>query len=302
MHMPMTADTLPPQGFSDPRWLDRVVELGLREVEGEHLTTCPGCGREPERVIGQYVHYSHLARLMECRCGLWYSDLRLNAETVRAHFERAYKDDGYFRARRPVFDHLARLVSQRTPYGGSVLDVGGATGHLALAIWDIRPDVDLTVTDVSEDACEQARASGLHAVPVSVAGLGGWLPQYDAVICSDVLYYEPNIKPVWETLSGIVRPGGSLVIRGPDRTGTIRHAGAEQHPLETRLRGFNPEHLYVFTREYMEARLAEVGFSGIRTLPSPVGQGSRFATLAGRVACILGLPVTPSIVTIARKP
>jgi SAM-dependent methyltransferase len=305
MHMPMTVVRktafLPRQGFRDTRWLDRVAELGLREVEGEHLTTCPGCGQEPERVIGQYVHYSHLGRLMECLCGLWYSDLRLNAETVRAHFERAYKDDGYFRARRPVFDHLARLVSQRTPPGGSVLDVGGAMGHLALMIWNIRPDVDLTVTDVSEDACRKARTCGLHALPVSVAGLR-WLPQYDAVICSDVLYYEPNIGQVWETLSGIVRPGGSLIIRGPNRTDTIRHAGGKQHPLSTRLRGFNPEHLYVFTREYLEARLAEVGFTGVRTLPSPVGTGSRLATLAGRVACTLGLPVTPSVVTIARKP
>jgi SAM-dependent methyltransferase len=302
MHMPMTAETLPSQGFSDPRWLDRVAELGLREVRGEHLTACPGCGREPERVIGQYVHYSHLARLMECRCGLWYSDLRLNAETVRGHFERAYKDDEYFRARRPVFDHLARLVSQRTPYGGSVLDVGGAMGHLALMIWNIRPDVDLTVTDVSEDACRKAKTFGLHTMPVSVAGLGDWLPQYDVVICSDVLYYEPNIGQVWETLSGIVRPGGSLVIRGPNRTDTIRHAGTEQDALSTQVRGLNPEHLYVFTRGYLEARLAEVGFTGIRTLPSPVGQGSRFATLAGLVACTLGLPVTPSVVTIARKP
>jgi SAM-dependent methyltransferase len=300
--MHMTADTLPSQGFSDPTWLERVDELGLREVEGEHLTTCPGCGHEPERAIGQYVHYSHLGRLMECRCGLWYSDLRLNPETVTAHFERAYKDDGYFRARRPVFEHLARLVSQRTPYGGSVLDVGGATGHLALAIWRIRPDVDLTVTDVSELACAEAKALGLHAVQASVAGLGDWLPQYDVVICSDVLYYEPDIGPVWETLSGIVRPGGSLIIRGPNRTDTIRHAGAEQDALSTQVRGLNPEHLYVFTRGYLEARLAEVGFTRIRTLPSPVGQGSRLATFAGRVACGLGLPVTPSVVTVARKP
>jgi SAM-dependent methyltransferase len=306
MHMPMTVVRktafLSRQGFRDPRWLDRVAELGLREVEGEHLTTCPGCGREPERVVGQYVHYSHLARLTECGCGLWYSDLRLNAETVRAHFERAYKDDEYFRARRPVFEHLSRLVSQRTPYGGSVLDVGGATGHLALAIWQIRPDVDLTVTDVSERACAEAKALGLHAMQVSVAGLSDWLPQYDAVICSDVLYYEPDIGPVWETLARIVRPGGSLVIRGPNRTGTIRRAGTKQDPFSTRLHGFNPEHLCVFTRAYLEERLTEVEFTGIRTLPSPVGQGSRLATLAGRVACNLGPPVTPSVVTIARKP
>jgi hypothetical protein len=116
-----------------------------------------------------------------------------------------------------------------------------------------------------------------------------------------VLYYEPDIGQMWETLARIVRPGGSLIIRGPNRTGTIRRAGGQQDPLETRLHGLNPEHLYVFTRAYLEARLAEVGFSGVRTLPSPVGQGSRLATLAGRIACSLGLPVTPSVVTVARK-
>jgi SAM-dependent methyltransferase len=183
-----------------------------------------------------------------------------------------------------------------------VLDVGGATGHLALAIWRIRPDVELTVTDVSERACAEAKALGLHAMQVSVAGLDGWLPQYDAVICSDVLYYEPDISPVWETLARIVRPGGSLIIRGPDRAEVIRHAGGKQHPLSTRLRGLNPEHLYVFTRAYLGARLAEVEFTEIRTLPSPFGQGSRLAMLAGRVACALGFPVTPSVVTVARKP
>jgi hypothetical protein len=184
-----------------------------------------------------------------------------------------------------------------------VLDVGGATGHQALAIRRVRPDIHVTVTDVSAKACEAARQFGLSARQESVHDLRWRSDRCHAVICSDVLYYDPDIDgSTWGALSRVVASSGVLIIRGPNRAGMIRRAGARQNALATRLPWFNPEHLYVFTRSYLKARLTEAGLHRVRTLPSPIGRGSRAARFAGRIACGLRLPITPSLVTLARKP
>src|SRR2546422_4627682 len=153
-------DLLRAQGFSDPEpWVTYARQHGFRPTRSQRLIRCPDCGAVPRDEIGQYVYYSPLAKLRLCtRCGLAFSDVRLDAAVIRAHFESAYKDEPYFvTQRRRVFEQLARFIDRCAPSGGSVLDIGGAKGHLLDAVKRRRPDLRVTLTDVSESACQWAR-------------------------------------------------------------------------------------------------------------------------------------------------
>jgi len=85
--------------------------------------------------------------------GLAYSDSRIDAEEVRTHFERSYKEENYFRRWRPrIFEQIARLVDRYGPRGGRVLDIGAATGYPVAAARRIRPDLKINFNDLSRDS------------------------------------------------------------------------------------------------------------------------------------------------------
>lgn len=86
------------QGFADPdAWLAYAAQHGLRQTAASRLVDCPDCGFSEARRLGQFVYYSQLVLLLECRrCGLVYTDTRLDPAVTNEHFEHAYKDDAYF--------------------------------------------------------------------------------------------------------------------------------------------------------------------------------------------------------------
>ena len=268
------------QGFDDPeRWLGYAQGHGFRPTRSERLTACPECGVESSHPVGQYVYYSTLARLRQCtRCGLVYSDVRLDPAVIRAHFERAYKDEQYFaKQRRGVFEQLARVVDHYAPPGGSVLDVGGAKGHLLDAVRRRRADLRLALTDVSETACGWARqVYGLRAICGSITTLERLGERFDVVVLSDVLYYEPDAPALWRVLPKLVADDGAVVIRVPNSFATIRAAQLALRLISTRnawaqrdrIAFFNPEHLFVFSRGFLARKLKSLGFHTVVTHPA----------------------------------
>jgi Zn ribbon nucleic-acid-binding protein len=121
------------KGFAHPeRWIKYGLLHDFQRVHADELQECPDCGCSSLVVVGQYVYYSTLVNLRECvKCGLVFSDKRIDSKLVRLHFERAYKDETYFRiSRRRIFEQISALADSAAVYGGSVLDIGGAKGHL----------------------------------------------------------------------------------------------------------------------------------------------------------------------------
>ena len=308
-------------GFDDPEaWLDYARSHGFRDVRATPLRTCPSCAEPSSRVIGQYVYYSTLFRLRACRgCGLAYADVRLADEVVRAHFEIAYKDDTYFREQRAkIFDHLARLVGERAFPGASVLDVGGATGHLLSAIRARRPDLRLALSDISQAACDAAALKhGFRTICGGLAALEGCADDFDVVVMSDVLYYEPDLPAVWRLLPRLVAPGGSVIVRVPNRLpwiriGTLlsRWRPGTAPAQATHIPFFNPEHLYAFSRGYLLNRLRTSGFVDVGALPTPllVRATSRLPAHAFHAAARAvhalsgGRVITPAMVLVGRRP
>jgi len=266
-------------GFNDPTvWLHYARKHGFRSVKAFKVAACPNCDCDGGSKLGQYIYYSTLFQLIDCsQCGLIWADARLNELTTQQHFEGAYKGEDYFRARRAdIFAQLASLASGCSRQGASVLDVGGATGHLLELLSKQRPDLQLTLNDISENACNAAAARlGVNTQCGDLDSLVDQASTYDTVICSDVIYYDPNIGRLWQTLESLVRPGGTLILRVPNKLWPIRSVSAVHRLLPASLRKtqdrvafFNPEHLYVLRRRYIEEQLHAHGFANVVVLPA----------------------------------
>lgn len=270
-------------GFDDiERWLEYARRHAFKPVKATKILHCPDCGAAPKaQTWGQYVYYSTLISLLECsHCGLVWANVRLDHDVIRNHFESAYKDDDYFvRSRRAIFRHMVDLIVDLCPRGGRVLDIGGARGHLMAQVVARRPDLTVVVNDISEAATNWvAENLGFAALTGGADELALHQEQYQVVVLSDVLYYEPNLPVLWSALSRLVCQEGSIVIRVPQKSGLIfvaqrwyrlTHTKAQQ-AVQDRIRFFNPEHIYIFRKHYLRSRLASIGFERIEFFPSPL--------------------------------
>lgn len=309
------------QGFDPPEpWIDYARKRGFRPISARRLYRCPNCGAHDAHTIGQYVYFSHLARLRECTtCELVYSDVRLPADLSAEHFEYVYKDKHYFGwARGAVNAQLARLVTRAAQEGARVLDVGAATGRLMAAVRQFRPDLDITVSDISQEACWHAERAGFTAVCSDIAGIDEVGRSFDVVVMSDVIYLEPQLERLWAVLPRLLAPGALLVVRIPNKLTWIRlcqrllRAWAPQRAAETdRVPLFNPEHLYIFPPRFLCRRLRELGFIDVQTEParSLRGRAGRAPLIAAADAgawmvhrLLPGRPVlSPSLILTARR-
>lgn len=304
------------------RWLPIARECGFRKVASEHVRLCPDCGSPGRRALGQQVYYSTLMRLVRCDgCGLVYIDTRLAEQVTYQHFETAYKDAAYFlHRRRDIFRHLAVIVDDSTRAGACVLDIGGAEGHLLATLARQRPDLTLVLNDLSPLACRYgAESFGLETICAGIADLASLERRFDALLMIDVIYYESDLKSIWSCMTSLLEADGIVVLRLPNKYAwmrvmewlrrLVRSRDAATTTMSVRL--FNPEHIYVFTRKYLSARLKENGFDSVQYLPSPFLRGSRAGDLvrgvAFRLAQLLSivslrtLVATPSMVVVARR-
>ena len=267
--------------FEHPeQWVEFARTNSFRPVVSTRRLSCPDCDSRDFAPIGQYVHYSSLIRLQRCSdCDLIFSDVLLAPELIAQHFDAAYKDESYFLMQRQcIFAEIADLVASLLPKGGSVLDVGGAKGHLAGEIRKRRPDARIVVNDISQASCDYAcQQLGFETICGDLGVLSGISERFDVVLGIDVAYYEPQLRTEWSTFSKLTAPGGMVLLRIPNRLYWIKMAEAwarwkrrlgllsgPQH----RVASFNTEHIYIFSRRYLKRALGSHGFTEIQHLPS----------------------------------
>ncbi|MGH7647210.1 MAG: methyltransferase domain-containing protein [Gemmatimonadaceae bacterium] len=270
-------------GFDgNTRWLPYARRHGFKKVSAARIGRCPDCAAAPTpRAWGQYVYFSTLIRLLECsRCGLVWADAHLDPRVVRQHFDVAYKDDSYFRfSRNRIFRHMARVIDNLAPRGAHVLDIGGARGDLMAHLADRRPDLYVVVNDIADASTgSAAERFGFATLTGDAQVLANHEGEYDVVVLSDVLYYEPDIRLLWRALGRLVAPGGRVVIRVPNKWPGIRfwqrwyrttRSPARQR-LQDRIRFFNPEHIFILRPKYLKRRLERMGFRRVHVYPSPL--------------------------------
>lgn len=309
------------KGFASPEeWVDYGIQHNFKKVQADKLEECPDCSSRSSRPVGQFIYYSTLVKLCCCDdCGLIYVDTRIDSAVIQSHFENAYKDENYFlRKRRRVFEQLSGLINRAAPKGGRVLDVGGAKGHLLAVLQQRRPDLKLVLNDLSTEACNHAAACyGFETVPGDVNSLERAAVIFDVVVMSDVMYYEPELKKLWTILPRLLKPGGSIIIRIPNKLPLIRlwqliqqMGKGRSMDKQERIRFFNPEHLYVLSRSYIQKRLQRSGFDRIRMLPSELltnDNNDTASSLCYGAASTLSrlslgrLVLTPSCIVIANR-
>lgn len=315
-------EVLAAQGFAPPeRWLDFARGNGVRRVPADKLLVCPDCHSPRRDKLGHYVHYSHLVQLVQCRdCTLVYSDTRFKPDLLGAHFEENYKDDNYFLTRRrAIFRQLIELIDRAAPPAGRVLDVGGATGHLMAATRQVRPDLDITLNDLSVAACQRASERGFATLCGGISSLRALPQPFDVVVMSDVIYYEPDIHALWQLLPQLVAPGGTLIIRVPNKLALIKigqsvlaYCWPQRARMNHKIYLFNPEHLFIFPCEFLIKKLQSIGFPQVQALPAaPLLSDSPADRLlapllstASRLIYTLArgrLVISPALVIVARR-
>jgi len=309
-------------GFDDRElWIGYARRHRFRPVKAVRVSRCPDCSGAPRsRTWGQYVYYSTLIHLLECaECGLVWADAHIPPEIVRAHFEVAYKDQEYFRvSRKAIFDHLVTVMDGLCGKGGRILEIGGALGDLMAAVVARRPDLRIRINDVSEHATNWVKQNlGFATLTGDATVLAAHQEQYDLVVLSDVLYYEPNLRVLWDALSRLTSQRGSILIRVPNTSFLIREwqrwyrltRTSAQQVMQHRVRFLNPEHIFIFGQRYLRNRLRGIGFTTSQALPSPLqasptGEAlkSVFFTCATRLNQLWpSLVLTPAMLVVGRR-
>lgn len=285
-------DLLRDQGFHCPEeWVNYANSHNFTRVQAHRLMACPDCASRSMEPLGQFVYYSNLVHLQLCRvCGLIFSSTRIDPHVISKHFECAYKDEAYFQYHRSkIFEQLANEVGSAAPGGGRVLDIGGAKGHLMARVKQLRPDLRPVVNDLSREACEYASAMfGVETIVGAVDTLEKCTECYDVIVMSDVAYYEPELKKLWDLLPRLLADNGTVIIRVPNKLplilfwqkGLQLFGRSSELRMQSRIRFFNPEHLYVFSRQYLNARLRKAGFTQVRFTPSQLLMPEKKSVLA----------------------
>jgi release factor glutamine methyltransferase len=122
---------------------------------------------------------------------------------------------------RPETETLVEAAIELLPHGVRVVDVGTGSGAVALALKDERPDLEVTATDVSEEALAVARTNaqrlGLDVVLAHADLLTG-VGDFDAVVSN-----PPYVEDGAELAPEIVRHEPSLALRaGPEGLDVLR--------------------------------------------------------------------------------
>lgn len=267
-------------GFPRPEeWVLYAQQHHFQKVPSRKLEVCPDCYSGSREKLGQFIYYSNLICLYECGgCDLVYTDTVIEGGTIEKHFEGTYKDECYFKEmRKYVFEEIGDLVKQLAPTGGSVLDVGGAKGHLLAMVGERRPDLRRVLNDLSPTACQWA--SSHYQLKVFCGGFSAseFRQTFDVITMIDVIYYEPDLRIMWDRIASLMKDGGYLIIRAPNKLVLIRvclkvfsMVFRSRRDLQAEIKFLNPEHIYVFSRKYLQQRLASLGFEDIEFRPSAV--------------------------------
>ena len=122
---------------------------------------------------------------------------------------------------RPETETLVEAAVGILPQGARVVDVGTGSGAIALALEDERADLEVTGTDVSDDALEVARANAVRLgldVAFARADLLASVGEFDAVVSN-----PPYVEDGAELAPEIVRHEPSLALRaGPEGLDVLR--------------------------------------------------------------------------------
>jgi 2-polyprenyl-3-methyl-5-hydroxy-6-metoxy-1,4-benzoquinol methylase len=129
---------------------------------------------------------------------LYWRDLRA---THDAHPGNIYRYD--------LIGNIARDLGIRP---ATIIDCGCGDGSLLRLMGEIFPEAVLSGMDVSASALERASQSGANVFQADFGKPLNAVPEFDLVLCSEVIEHIQNDDMVLDNLRTLCRPGGWIIL------------------------------------------------------------------------------------------
>jgi SAM-dependent methyltransferase len=234
--------------MADPRYLAEIHPDGLiqenRRLTAEAIarieamandepraTACPVCDAAELEIFAR----SGLWTVERCRaCGFRFTNPPPTADQLSAFYRSPAKaaENEIFEATRgarlEIFRQRAEFVCRHAA-GGSLLEIGGATGLFVEALKERTAQFQLTVLELSPDACERLarRFPDLRIVNGDVLQHVG---PYDHIALWETLPYLGNVAAAMRHIAGLLRPGGFLFLNTLNTDGFEHILADAAHP------------------------------------------------------------------------
>lgn len=140
----------------------------------------------------------------------------------------AEHNPAYLEMRDLVLDACRRAA----PFGGTVVDVGGGTGNISVALASTRQDLsiihvepDLGMRQAAEAKANSDRLSNWTSLPISALEWSAGARPVDLIVATHVLYTLPDPIQTLEQFHRAVAPGGCLITCDLGRVLDVRDWG-----------------------------------------------------------------------------
>jgi SAM-dependent methyltransferase len=229
-------------------------------------------------------------RVLRCgACQTGYNDPPTDERSLAAHYSAAYFSDFYGGDRRPATDRqqpfLAAAEEHLGGHPGRLLDIGCGVGDLCAAARDRGWSV--VGMELSPEAAARAAERGVEVLVGEAAELlagGRQQPEalrrpFDLIVLRDALVHMPQAATVLTATSDLLRPGGWMAIRVPNRhRGIFRVARWAAHLVDASGILHLPAQVFHLDRPALETLLVRQGLTDIQV----VGESEEVAATGGR--------------------
>ncbi|MEM8530593.1 MAG: class I SAM-dependent methyltransferase [Chloroflexota bacterium] len=168
----------------------------------------------------------------------------------------------WFRKRH--FNYRRRIVYQAQPAGGTLLDIGCATGGFVKETCR-NPNWQGAGVDINTRALQIARQQGVAALCNDTNLLGFPSESFDVVTLWEVIEHLPDPRQTLIEIHRVLKPGGRLILSTPNG------ASWPAHLLHKYWCSWEvPRHLQVFTPTTLAHLFQETGFGSTRRVVVPM--------------------------------
>ncbi|SFT52918.1 Acetyltransferase (GNAT) family protein [Lishizhenia tianjinensis] len=123
-----------------------------------------------------------------------------------------------------IYDDSYKSFCSLLPENAKVLELGAGPGNVSKKILELRPDLDLHVTDSSINMIEKAKEfiPEVRTTLLDLYTLNSHNEKYDAILCAFVLPYisSSKLKEVIENITRLLNPKGVLYVSFVPATGS----------------------------------------------------------------------------------
>lgn len=195
------------------------------------LLSCPVCGGGSLKTFARPQGWN----VDRCKvCDFRFTNPTPTSEQIRSFYEGPAKEaeNDVFEATRgfrlKMFMLRAEMVVRHLSQG-TLLEVGGATGLFAEALTGMSQNFDMTVVELSPDACARLsrRFPAIHVVNDDIYAHRG---RYGGVAIWDTLAYLPDPASAMRHLASLLEPGGYLFLNTLNTHSLEHEIAGSEHP------------------------------------------------------------------------